>query len=158
MKNVIEIIFPKGKPVAKFNSEGDLVVGTYFAPDDQPHEVFRRGIKETPQGEKVKQTQKEVIEHAQETLGRRHRWLGWGSRSLEVVAGVIIGKTIRDAVNNSGEDVIAETGKLIFKSSLAAGSEVGSVWLRERQRSVDRKATEVERLVKTLPPEPKPRS
>jgi hypothetical protein len=30
MKNIIEIIFPKGKPVAKFNSEGDLVVGTYF--------------------------------------------------------------------------------------------------------------------------------
>jgi hypothetical protein len=99
-----------------------------------------------------------VIERAQNSLGRRHRWLGWGSRSLEVAAGVIIGKTIRDAVNNSGEDVIMETGKLIFKSSLAAGSEVGSVWLRERQRSVDRKAAEVEKLTKTLPPKQPPQS
>jgi hypothetical protein len=141
MKSITEIIWPKGKAVAKFNSEGGLVVGTYFAPDDQPHEIFPKGIKQ-----------------AQNALGIRRRLLGWGSRSLEITAGVILGKTIADAIRSSEQDSLKETGLAIGKITVASAAEVGSVWLRERQKSIDRKLAQVEKLANAVPQEPKPQS
>ena len=141
MKNLIEVIWPKGKAVAKFNSEGELVVGTYFTPDDQPHEVFPKGF-----------------EQARKAFGNRRRWLGWGSRSLELSAGAIVGKTIADAVRSSDQDSLKEVGIAVAKLTVASAAEIGSVWLRERQRSVDRKLTQVDKLASAVPQESEPQS
>jgi hypothetical protein len=157
MADLREVIWPKGKAVARFNSEGELVVGTYFALDDQPHEIFPRRSKKT-QGKEPRKTQGEIIEQAKKTLGHRRIFLGWGSRSLEITAGVILGKTITDVVRSPGQDSLKEVGIAIGKLTVASVAEIGSVWLRERQRSIDRKITQVEKLATSIPPEPKPQS
>jgi hypothetical protein len=135
-------ILPEGKASASYtnSTQTRVAVGTYFSLGDHPKEEF------------------ESLEIAKKALDRRRRWLNRGARSLEIVGAGAVVVTAVDALRSKNRSIKEATLNLGSGIFVGGAAEVGSYFLRRRERNVIKKRIAVENPLSAVLPEPKPRS
>lgn len=135
----VKKLLPEGKASASYtdSTQTRVAVGTYFSLGDHPKEEFPS------------------VEIAKETLERRRRWLNRGARSLEAAGAGVVIATADDALKSKDRSI--KEAALNLGSGILVGiaAEVGSYFLRRRERNVIKKLVVVENPLSALPPEPK---